>query len=154
VAPLFQLHCRSKVQALHNENLVAHQFICARQRLSSSKKWSPTYLSTYFDLRLRIAGFFISRIFRGALISQEDLPWNYSSCLMASNETNKSEVMMADVEHGNGVRKITVGNNVNSPIRTSAIGLLQHLQLLYLPSELDIDKQIQQVTLYFYYMQY
>jgi hypothetical protein len=24
-------------------------------------------------------------------------------------------------------------NNVNSPIRTSAIGLLQHLQLLYLP---------------------
>jgi hypothetical protein len=38
---------------------------------------------------------------------------------------------------------------MNSPIRTSAIGLLQHLQLLYLPSELDIDKQIQQVTLYF-----
>jgi hypothetical protein len=30
---------------------------------------------------------------------------------------------------------------VNSPIRTSAIGLLQHLQLLYLPSELDIDEQ-------------
>jgi hypothetical protein len=29
---------------------------------------------------------------------------------------------------------LTVGNNVNSPIRTSAIGLLQHLQLLYLPS--------------------
>jgi hypothetical protein len=29
---------------------------------------------------------------------------------------------------------IPVGNNVNSPIRTSAIGLLQHLQLLYLPS--------------------
>jgi hypothetical protein len=28
----------------------------------------------------------------------------------------------------------TVGNNVNSPIRTSAIGLLQHLQLLYHPS--------------------
>jgi hypothetical protein len=48
----------------------------------------------------------------------------------------------------------TVGNNVNSPIRTSAIGLLQHLQLLYIPSELDIDKQIQQVTLYFYCMQY
>jgi hypothetical protein len=46
----------------------------------------------------------------------------------------------------------SVGNNVNSPIRTSAIGLLQHLQLLYLPSELDIDEQIQQVTLYFYYM--
>jgi hypothetical protein len=43
---------------------------------------------------------------------------------------------------------------VNSPIRTSAIGLLQHLQLLYLPSELDIDEQIQQVTLYFYCMQY
>jgi predicted MFS family arabinose efflux permease len=48
----------------------------------------------------------------------------------------------------------TVGNNVNSPIRTSAIGLLQYLQLLYLPSELDIDEQIQQVTLYFYCMQY
>jgi hypothetical protein len=30
---------------------------------------------------------------------------------------------------------------VNSPIRTSAIGLLQHLQLLYLPSELDIHQQ-------------
>jgi hypothetical protein len=45
---------------------------------------------------------------------------------------------------------LTVGNNVNSPIRTSAIGLLQHLQLLYLSSELDIDKQIQQVILYFY----
>jgi hypothetical protein len=43
---------------------------------------------------------------------------------------------------------------MNSPIRTSAIGLLQHLQLLYLPSELDIDEQIQQVTLYFYCMQY
>jgi hypothetical protein len=37
---------------------------------------------------------------------------------------------------------LTVGNNVNSPIRTSAIGLLQYLQLLYLPSELDIDEQI------------
>jgi hypothetical protein len=49
---------------------------------------------------------------------------------------------------------VGVGNNVNSPIRTSAIGLLQHLQLLYLPSELDIDEHIQQVTLYFYYMQY
>jgi hypothetical protein len=31
-------------------------------------------------------------------------------------------------------------NNVNSPVRTSAIGLLQHLRLLYLPSELDITK--------------
>jgi hypothetical protein len=30
---------------------------------------------------------------------------------------------------------------MNSPIRTSAIGLLQYLQLLYLPSELDIDEQ-------------
>jgi hypothetical protein len=47
---------------------------------------------------------------------------------------------------------VSVGNNMNSPIRTSAIGLLQHLQLLYLPSELDIDEQIQQVTLYFYYI--
>jgi MFS family permease len=52
------------------------------------------------------------------------------------------------------ISTIAVGNNVNSPIRTSAIGLLQHLQLLYLPSELDIDEQIQQVTLYFYCMQY
>jgi hypothetical protein len=43
---------------------------------------------------------------------------------------------------------------MNSPIRTSTIGLLQYLQLLYLPSELDIDEQIQQVTLYFYCMQY
>jgi hypothetical protein len=43
---------------------------------------------------------------------------------------------------------------MNSPIRTSAIGLLQHLQLLYLPSELDIDEQIQPVTLPFYCMQY
>jgi hypothetical protein len=49
-------------------------------------------------------------------------------------------------------RTVFVGNNMNSPIRTSAIGLLQHLQLLYIPSELDIDKQIQQVILYFYYM--
>jgi hypothetical protein len=48
----------------------------------------------------------------------------------------------------------TVGNNMNSPIRTSAIGLLQHLQLLYLPSELDIHEQIQPVTLPFYCMQY
>jgi hypothetical protein len=47
---------------------------------------------------------------------------------------------------------VNVGNNVNSPIRTSAIGLLQHLQLLYLPSELEIDKQIQLVTLSFYYI--
>jgi hypothetical protein len=37
--------------------------------------------------------------------------------------------------------KLTVGNNVNSPIRTSAIGLLQYLQLLYLPSKPDIHEQ-------------
>jgi hypothetical protein len=43
---------------------------------------------------------------------------------------------------------------MNSPIRTSTIGLLQYLQLLYLPSELDIDEQIQQVILYFYCIQY
>jgi hypothetical protein len=49
---------------------------------------------------------------------------------------------------------VSVGNNVNSPIRTSAIGLLQHLQLLYLPRKLDIHEQIQPVTLSFYYMQY
>jgi hypothetical protein len=36
-------------------------------------------------------------------------------------------------------------NNVNSPVRTSAIGLLQHLQLLYLPSELDITKYTKRV---------
>jgi hypothetical protein len=57
------------------------------------------------------------------------------------------------VQHGYLYRATDiVGNNVNSPIRTSAIRLLQHLQLLYLPSELDIDEQIQQVTLYFYCM--
>jgi hypothetical protein len=33
-----------------------------------------------------------------------------------------------------GLVSRSVGNNVNSLIRTSAIGLLQHLQLLYLPS--------------------
>jgi hypothetical protein len=33
-------------------------------------------------------------------------------------------------------------NNVNSPVRTSVIGLLQHLRLLYFPSELDITKYI------------
>jgi hypothetical protein len=36
-------------------------------------------------------------------------------------------------------------NNVNSPVRASAIGLLQHLQLLYLPSELDITKYTKRV---------
>jgi hypothetical protein len=34
---------------------------------------------------------------------------------------------------------------MNSPIRTSEIGLLQHLQLLHLPSELDITKYTQRV---------
>jgi hypothetical protein len=34
---------------------------------------------------------------------------------------------------------------MNSPIRTSAIGLLQHLQLLDLPSELDITKYTKRV---------
>jgi hypothetical protein len=34
---------------------------------------------------------------------------------------------------------------MNSPVRTSAIGLLQHLQLLYLPSELDITKYTKRV---------
>jgi hypothetical protein len=57
-------------------------------------------------------------------------------------------------QQGTKERIASVGNNMNSLIRTSAIGLLQHLQLLYLPSELDIDEQIQQVTLYFYCMQY
>jgi hypothetical protein len=57
-------------------------------------------------------------------------------------------------QQGTKERITSIGNNMNSLIRTSAIGLLQHLQLLYLPSELDIDKQIQQVTLPFYYMQY
>jgi hypothetical protein len=34
---------------------------------------------------------------------------------------------------------------MNSPVRTSAIRLLQHLQLLYLPSELDITKYTKRV---------
>jgi hypothetical protein len=34
---------------------------------------------------------------------------------------------------------------MNSPVRTSAIGLLQHLQLLYFPSELDITKYTKRV---------
>jgi hypothetical protein len=38
---------------------------------------------------------------------------------------------------------------MNSPIRTSAIGLLQHLQLLYLPSELDITNYTKRVFLPF-----
>jgi hypothetical protein len=37
-------------------------------------------------------------------------------------------------QQGTKERIASVGNNVNSTIRTSAIGLLQHLQLLYLPS--------------------
>jgi hypothetical protein len=40
-------------------------------------------------------------------------------------------------------------NNVNSPVRTSAIRLLQHLQLLYLPSELDITKYIHNEFTYY-----
>jgi len=43
-----------------------------------------------------------------------------------------------------GVERLTrvlgCRNNVNSPVRTNVIGLLQHLQLLYFPSELDITK--------------
>jgi hypothetical protein len=57
-------------------------------------------------------------------------------------------------QQGTKERITSIGNNMNSLIRTSVIRLLQHLQLLYLPSELDIDEQIQQVTLYFYCMQY
>jgi hypothetical protein len=34
---------------------------------------------------------------------------------------------------------------MNSPIRISAIGFLQHLQFLYLPSELDITKYTKRV---------
>jgi hypothetical protein len=34
---------------------------------------------------------------------------------------------------------------MNSPVGTSTIGLLQHLQLLYLPSELDITKYTKRV---------
>jgi hypothetical protein len=40
-------------------------------------------------------------------------------------------------------------NNMNSPVRTSAIGLLQHLRLLYLPSELDITKYIHNKFTYY-----
>jgi hypothetical protein len=43
---------------------------------------------------------------------------------------------------------------MNNLIRTSAIGLLQHLQLLYLPSELDIHKQNTTSYLTLYCMQY
>jgi hypothetical protein len=57
-------------------------------------------------------------------------------------------------QQGTKERITSIGNNMNSLIRTNIIGLLQHLQLLYFPSELDIDEQIQQVTLYFYCMQY
>jgi hypothetical protein len=73
-----------------------------------------------------------------------------------THRSRNKPVDVSDVEDFTGdtgnLGAVSVGNNVNSPIRTSAIGLLQHLQLLYLPSELDIDEQIQQVTLYFYCM--
>jgi hypothetical protein len=44
-------------------------------------------------------------------------------------------------QQGTKKRIASIRNNMNSLIRTNAIGLLQHLQLLYFPSELDIDKQ-------------
>jgi nucleoside-diphosphate-sugar epimerase len=50
---------------------------------------------------------------------------NHGKALVSINMDEK-ENMIFDL--------CTVGNNMNSPIRTSAIGLLQHLQLLYLPS--------------------
>jgi hypothetical protein len=65
----------------------------------------------------------------------------------------KLRIYLLQGQQGTKERITSVGNNMNSPIRTSAIGLLQHLQLLYLPSELDIHEQIQQVTLPFYCMQ-
>jgi hypothetical protein len=69
-------------------------------------------------------------------------------------EKKKLRIYLLQRQQDTKKRIASIGNNMNSPIRTSAIGLLQHLQLLYLPSELDIDEQIQQVTLYFYCMQY
>jgi hypothetical protein len=72
----------------------------------------------------------------------------------SENKRKKLRIYLLQGQQGTKERITSVRNNINSPIRTSAIGLLQHLQLLYLPSELDIDEQIQQVTLYFYCMQY
>jgi hypothetical protein len=80
----------------------------------------------------------------------------YSIQILVGSEDKREKLRIYSLQGQQGTKEriASVGNNVNSPIRTSAIGLLQHLQLLYLPSELDIDEQIQQVTLYFYCMQY
>jgi hypothetical protein len=74
--------------------------------------------------------------------------------LQRTKEKKKLRIYSLQGQQGIKERIASIGNNVNSPIRTSAIGFLQYLQLLYLPSKLDIDEQIQQVTLYFYCMQY
>jgi hypothetical protein len=46
----------------------------------------------------------------------------------------KLRIYLLQGQQGTKERIASVGNNMNSPIRTSVIGLLQHLQLLYLPS--------------------
>jgi hypothetical protein len=46
----------------------------------------------------------------------------------------KLRIYLLQEQQGTKERIASVGNNMNSPIRTSAIGLLQHLQFLYLPS--------------------
>jgi hypothetical protein len=46
----------------------------------------------------------------------------------------KLRIYVLQGQQGTKERITSIGNNMNSPIRTSAIGLLQHLQLLYLPS--------------------
>jgi hypothetical protein len=80
----------------------------------------------------------------------------YSIQILIGSEDKREKLRIYLLQGQQGIKKriTSIGNNMNSPIRTSAIRLLQHLQLLYLPSELDIDEQIQQVTLYFYCMQY
>jgi hypothetical protein len=80
----------------------------------------------------------------------------YNIQILVGSEDKKEKLRIYLLQEQQGIKEriASVGNNMNSLIRISAIGLLQYLQLLYFPSELDIDKQIQQVTLYFYCMQY
>jgi hypothetical protein len=46
----------------------------------------------------------------------------------------KLKIYLLQEQQDTKERITSVGNNMNSPIRTSAIRLLQHLQLLYFPS--------------------
>jgi hypothetical protein len=55
-------------------------------------------------------------------------------------QRKKLRIYSLQEQQGTKERIASIGNNMNSPIQTSAIGLLQYLQLLYLPSELDIDE--------------